>query len=57
MPQVTKEEVEYLKECSVILKTVLPFLQNSNSYEVTITFDEKNALPLVTIKKNVKCQT
>ena len=51
MPQVTKEEVEFLKESVSLLKVVLPYLQNYQNFEVTISFDEKNTLPVIKVKK------
>lgn len=52
MSQVTKEEVDFLKESGNLIKTILPYLQSYSSYEVIIKFDEKNGLPLIIIKKN-----
>lgn len=51
MAEVSKEEVQFIKEVVILLRNLMPYLQNSKTFEIKIGFDEKNALPVVTVKR------
>lgn len=52
MAEITKEEVAFMKEAKELIKVLLACVDSSKSFEIRIEFDEKNALPLIIIKKN-----
>lgn len=52
MAEVTKEEVEFIKECSKLIEKVLPYVRINENFEINISFDKEHALPLIKIKRD-----
>lgn len=57
MAEVTKIEVEFIKESRILIRDILstlstPAYSSYKNYEIKIGFDEKNALPIISVKIN-----